>query len=235
MFRWLSIALLAATAWVPISSAQLHTGFGRGGGTRGIGLHRGAHRLTRGFYPGSPYFYSDYDSGEPYPIYSDFQPGETSVASAPPQILVVQPASAGDSARSTRSRPLLIERRGDRYVRFGGAQEAPNTGPSAQPDYEASAVTKPTQSATEKKRMEALAGEPASAILVYRDGHREEIAGYAIADGVIYVRGDYWQNGSWTKHIPLAALNPSATIQANQQRGVKFIVPSASNVVIASF
>ena len=87
----------------------------------------------------------------------------------------------------------------------------------------------------QKERSEAQAGELPPAVLVYRDGHREEIADYTIADGVIYVRANYWQNGYWTKHIPLAALDPPATMQANQQRGVKFMLPSAPNVVIASF
>ena len=80
-----------------------------------------------------------------------------------------------------------------------------------------------------------MAAELPPAVLVYRDGHREEVADYAIANGVIYVRANYWQNGYWTKHIPLAALDPAATMQDNQQRGVKFMLPSAPNVVIASF
>jgi hypothetical protein len=52
---------------------------------------------------------------------------------------------------------------------------------------------------------------------------------------MIYAHGTDWQNGYWTKQIPLAALDPAATIQANQERGVKFMLPSAPNVVIASF
>jgi hypothetical protein len=70
---------------------------------------------------------------------------------------------------------------------------------------------------------------------VYRDGHREEIPDYAIANGIIYAHGTSWQNGYWTKQIPLSALDPPATMDANQQRGVKFMLPSAPNVVIASF
>ena len=232
MVRWLSIGLLVAAVSAPFSGAQMRGGFARG--ARGFGQHHATHRFTRGFYPGSPYFFSDYDSSDLYPIYSDVQNGvETSVASVP-QILVVQPAATGESAPRTPPRPLLIERRGDRYVRFGGAPETEKGGPPAHADYEASAAARPSLSATEKERTEAQAAELTRALLVYRDGHREEIAGYAIADGVIYVRGD-WQNGHWTRHIPLAALDPSATIEANHQRGIKFMLPSASNVVIASF
>jgi hypothetical protein len=72
-------------------------------------------------------------------------------------------------------------------------------------------------------------------VVVYRAGRREEVADYTIADGIIYLRGNDWQNGYWTKHIPLSALDSLATMQVNQKRGVKFMLPSAPNVVIASF
>ncbi len=239
MFRQLSIALLVITASVPFSTAQRHGGFARGG-TRGIGLHHGTRRFNRGIFLGSPYFYSDYDLSEPYPVDNSLQSDvqsdlQNNVESAPPQVVIVRPASADDSPRRSRPRPLLIERQGDRYVRFGGVQETEDRGTSAHPDYQASAITEPPLSATQKERTETPAGDLKPAVLVYRDGHREEISDYAIADGVIYVRANYWQNGYWTKHIPLAALDPAATMQANQQRGVNFMLPSAPNVVIASF
>ena len=49
---------------------------------------------------------------------------------------------------------------------------------------------KPPLSGNRKERTDAQAAELSSTVLVYRDGHREEIAGYAIADGVIDVRGN---------------------------------------------
>jgi hypothetical protein len=134
---------------------------------------------------------------------------------------------------------LLIEWQGDRYVRFGGTEETRERGTSTHPDYAEPTITKlptkPAMSATQKERSESPGGELPLAVLVYRDGHREEIPDYAIADGMIYVRGNNWQNGYWTKRIPLSALDALATMQANQQRGVKFMLPSAPNVVIASF
>jgi hypothetical protein len=121
---------------------------------------------------------------------------------------------------------LLIEWQGDRYVRFGGAAVKDESGAAAHPDYAEPAATRPVVS--------PLKDQPPT-VLVYRDGHREEIPDYAIADGVIYVRGSDWQSGGWTKHIPLSALDAAATVQANRERGAKFMLPSASNVVIASF
>jgi len=238
MFRRLSIALLAVAVSVPLSTAQMRGGMGRPGFvartgfargvTGGIGLHHQTRPFTRGIFLGSPFLYSDYDASAPYIV-------ESEVESAPPQVVVVQSVSAEDSPRQTRPGPLLIEWQGDRYVRFGGAEETEDRGTSAHPDYAEPTITKPPMSAKQKERTESQAGELSPAVLVYRDGHREEIPDYAIADGVIYVRGNYWQNGYWTKRIPLSALDPPATIHANGQRGVKFLLPSAPNEVIASF
>jgi hypothetical protein len=234
MFRRLSIALLVVTASVQLATAQRHGGFARGD-MRSIGLHHGTRRFNQGIFPGSPYFYSDYDLTEPYGFDNSVQNDvQNDVESAPVHFMVGRPTSADDSPRGPRPRPLLIELQGDRYVRFGGAQETEDGGTSSHPAYAPSATTKPPLSATQKERTEVAAELP-PAVLVYRDGHREEVADYAIANGVIYVRANYWQNGYWTKHIPLAALDPAATMQANQQRGVKFMLPSAPNVVIASF
>jgi hypothetical protein len=245
MVRRLIIALLAATVLVPLSSAQRRGAMGRpfsaghaglARGVRGaIGWHHETRPFTRGIILGSPFLYSDYDAGEPYIVGRDV---ESDVQGAPLQVVVVRRVSADDSARKTRLKPLLIEWQGDRYVRFGGAEETEGSGSSTHPDYAEPTITKPPakppMSATQKERREVQAELP-PAVLVYRDGHREEIPDYAIADGVIYVRGDNWQNGYWTKRIPLSALDPAATMQANQQRGAKFMLPSAPNVVIASF
>lgn len=226
MIRRLSIALLAATVFVPLSTAQMHGAMGRPdsvahGGFRGhrggMGLQHQGRPFARGAYLGSPFLYSDYDASEPY-----------AVENAPPQVVVVQRDAGDDSSRRARPQPLLIEWQGDRYVRFGGAEASEKQGISARPDYAQPAIAKAPISSPQK-------GDLPPAVLVYRDGHREEIPDYAIADGVIYVRGDFWHDGYWTKRIPLSALDPTATVQANQQRGVRFLLPSAVNVVVASF
>jgi len=229
MFRRLSIAFLAVAVSVPLSIAQRRGAMGmqvsaaHAGFARGVGLHHGTRPFTRGMFLGSPWPYSDYDPDETYVV-----------EGAPPQFVIVQAASADDSPRRTRPAPLLIEWQGDRYVRFGGTAETMERAASAHPDYAEPALTKLPTKAPSKPTMSVTQKEP-PALLVYRDGHREEIPDYAIADGVIYVRGNDWQNGNWTKRIPLSALDPPATIEANQQRGVKFLLPSAPNVVIASF
>ena len=181
-----------------------------------------------------PYLYSEYDSeydsSEPYltsgdPIPNDVASGETSMV--PRQILLARPASTGDFPPSNKPRPLLIERQGDRYVRFGGIREPQGSGTS--PEYEPDALP------VLPRQTKAQPAELPPSVIVYRDGHREEIADYAIINGVIYVSGNYWQDCYATKQIPLAGLDLDATVQANQRSGAKFQVPSAPNVVIASF
>lgn len=238
MYRWLCIALLVATSSVPLAAAQIHTRL-QGGFARGIGSHHGTHRFARRIYPGSPYFYSDYDSSQPYLTPSDAEDADNSLDGFRPQILLVQPAATLDSSRSAKSRPLLIERQGDRYVRFGGIRETGEGGASPLSEYSASAITKPLPT-TQKERLGAQPAELPPAILVYRDGQREEIANYAIANGAIYLSdnnfgGSSLQNDHGSRRIPLAALDLPATVQANRERGAKFMLPSAANVVIASF
>jgi hypothetical protein len=248
MTQRLTIALLAATLSVPLASAQMRGGVGRAfsgghsGLANGVGGGVGHHgrtdhiridhgrtgRFARGINGGFPFFYSD-DFGDEYLA-------DNSVESAPPQVVLVR--SAPDDSRRVKPGPLVIERQGNRYVRYGGAEEMKD-GKSAHPDYAEPTIgivpTNPPILSAKKGRDESAAGAMPPALLVYQDGHREEISYYAIADGVIYVRGNYWRDGYWTKHILLSALDAAATLDANQQRGVKFILPSASNVVIASF
>jgi hypothetical protein len=242
MFQRLGTTLLAAAFSVALLTAQMHGAMGRpvsgahAGFARGVqrrnGLHLGSRHGARPWgrgiplglpfldsdYGDSDYDYSDYDAGEPY---------VSEVDGAQPRVVVVQPAAAHDSARKPKPGPLLIEWRGDRYVRFGGADASEQNGIPARPDYaEPPIANMPAQPPT---------AELPPAVLVYRDGHLEEIADYTIADGIIYLHGNDWRSGYWTRRIPLSVLDPLATMRANQQRGVKFMLPSAPNVVVASF
>lgn len=172
----------------------------------GFGRAGFAGGRARGYGRGIAYF------GDPF-LYTGY-PSETFIE-PPPQFVAPPPAALSAAPIQTNAEPLMIELQGDQYIRRASGSQQNEVRPS---DYAAPARP-----------------ERPHPVLVYADGHREEIPDYAIADGVIYVRGNDWQNGHWTKHIPLAALDPPATIQANQQRGVEFLLPTAPNVVIASF
>jgi hypothetical protein len=69
-------------------------------------------------------------------------------------------------------------------------------------------------------------------VLVYRDGHHEQVFDYVIANGNLYARGDYYRDGFWTKTVQLSALDIPATLRANSDAGVKFMLPSAPNEVV---
>ena len=61
-----------------------------------------------------------------------------------------------------------------------------------------------------------------STVLVYRDGHQQEIENYAIAGDKLIVLGEK------TQKILLSELDLSATAKANQDRGVDFKMPKQS-------
>jgi hypothetical protein len=239
MFWCWSLVLLAATLCLPRSSGQMrgvYAGLGHGGVGKIGRAHSShpSHRVPRELFPGSSYLYPDVSGG----YYSDEQYDQRfAEEGASPQVVIMQPAAADNSPRKIKPDPLLIELQGDHYVRFGGADETDGIGTSAHPDYAESTTAKPIREvpAAQKERTEAPSTETTSVILVYRDGHREEIPDYAIANGMIYAHGTSWRNGYWTKQIALSALDSAATLRANQERGVKFMLPSAPNVVIASF
>jgi hypothetical protein len=154
---------------------------------------------------------------------------------------------------SSSSEPLLIELQGDHYVRITSAAIDGEALPisavtknihvnSGAPSRPASRYpTKPLALSSANRSglgpMIAAAAEPSvrelpASILIFRDGHSEEVHDYTIADGFLYARGDYYTDGYWNKKIDLAALNLTATMQTNSTRNVKFVIPSSPNEVI---
>jgi hypothetical protein len=220
MHRTLVIALFGAAVGLPLSQAQLRgptiTIPGPPTGVRfgqvGVGHFPGS-RLLLGF----PYGYADYPA----------------IPASEPSVIVVQmPSPAEPAPAEPRPEPLLIEWRGDRYVRLGGrsANGTPGPGTAVPLDYrEPEAVKSTTGRAA---NAEPAPPELTPVVLVYRDGHREQIREYSIANGTIYARGDYWNDGYWTKKIQLVALDLPATAKASQEVGSKFVLPTSPNEVI---
>jgi hypothetical protein len=205
--------LLGAAIFAPLSTAQMHgAGFGvaSSGFGRSVGVSFAGPR-SRSFGPGAIFL------GDPF--YADYP---TAPLSTPPQIVVVQPAPAvADAVPEAKSEPLMIELQGNRYVRFGGRQQSSERGLNSPPDY-----------AGDQTGKSSAQPELPPTVLIFRDGHSEQIPDYAIIGNTIYARGDYWQSGHWTKNIQLSALNIPATMRANHENGVKFTLPSAPNEVV---
>lgn len=57
-------------------------------------------------------------------------------------------------------------------------------------------------------------------VLVFRDGHKQEVANYAIMGSTLFVL-----SGTRTR-IPIAELDVPATVRMNEDRGVEFRVPT---------
>jgi hypothetical protein len=194
----------------------------------------------------------------PFPFFDDsFNPddidssGNPAASPPPPFLMQAMRDMTGSAASSmgqtsgpldnrgpSSSQPLMIELQNGRYVRVdstpvnGEALPLPlapspappkTTGPSVRinPSPQISAASSPTNL-------------PA-AVLIFHDGHSEEVRDYTIADGFLYARGDYYADGYWNKKIDLATLDLTQTQQANATRNVKFALPASPNEVITRF
>jgi len=131
------------------------------------------------------------------------------------------------------SQPLLIELQGDRYVRLSSGDVADNPHDDREPiRVIASASPTKTHSATSVAAHPLAKRELPPAVLIFHDGHSEELRDYTIVSGVIYARGDYYTDGYWNKKIELTTLNLPETLKSNEARGVHFILPNAPNEVV---
>jgi hypothetical protein len=160
-------------------------------------------------------------------------PGYPTAAQAPNILLqALSPAVAAQDQQQPASQPLLIELQGGHYVRLKGedtagsalAYQAPTASTARNKSGKVNLENRPIH--------EVAARELAPVVLVFRDGHNEEVRDYTIVGGAIYARGDFYSDGYWNKKIELSALDLSETVKSNQERGVRFVLPSAPNEVI---
>lgn len=206
--------------------------FGRNG--RGSAFRRSSPYLSPYASLPFPFFGDSFDPGD---IYSSGYP----VASEPPAYLLQalsQMAGPGansmgpalgqlNSRQSSSSDPLLIELQNGHYVRVN--RTASDDDPRLQnpaPNHREPTSAHPPLVAT------ASPQPLPPAVLIFRDGRREEVRDYTITEGTLYARGDYYTDGYWNKKIDLASLNVPETLQANADRNVKFVLPSSPNEVV---
>jgi hypothetical protein len=181
-----------------------------------------AHMRPRRFFPGSaflpfPYYYPDYD----------YEPVETEAP--PPQVVVVQSAQPA-APPVIPAEPLVLEYQGGQWVRIANYGQSPTGAQPVQPGpAQASNLRSVTAGGNEAAQPPR---ELPPAVLVFRDGHQEELERYTIMGAVIYTSADYWHTGSWTRKVPLAELDVPATLKLNQERGGKFSLPSGPNEVV---
>ena len=211
-------------AGVPGGSAHMHHGHLRGQGMRGESARgEGAVLLP---YPG---YYSDFGYDGPEAVN--------------PQAIVV-PAPAAVQAPPAPPAPLqslLIEWQGDHFERMTLTPKSPDneqTKSNFSPDYSERSNSKilgPVAKGSvqpSRKGVAQLPRELPPAVLIFRDGRKEEVSNYTIMSGTIYSNSDYWTSGSWTKAIQIADLDVPATLKLNHEHGLNFVLPSSPNEVV---
>lgn len=216
----LTLAVLGTTLVGSSATAQ-RRGFefgraGRAGGVLGrvprLRERAGRQGHERRIFP--RFRYAPYYSGFGYDSDLGLNPAYQPVPEVPPpQVLAEKPApSVAPPAPSKPAEgPVLLELQGDNWVRItsdGPPQVVGQSHPSGP-----GTAPKPPAAA-------------ASTILVFRDGHQEEIGKYCIIDGMIHITEDYWSTGSWTRTVKILDLDVPATLKLNQKQGTRFRLPS---------
>jgi len=204
----------------------MHGSFRGGGRGHFVRPRYGGRRryYNRSGFIAAPYFY-------PTDYYADYygEPAVTEVS--PPQVVVVQtPAPSMQAPPAPPVEPLMLELHGNHWVRITDSGEsevgAANSQPgAAQPSGRRTAVAEVAEAAAPPRALPP-------AVLVFRDGHQEQTKKYTIIGPIIYTSTNYWAGGSWMRRIPIAELDIPATLRLNQERGVKFNLPSAPNEVV---
>lgn len=187
---------------------------------------RGGRGFANGFgFPFAPFFYPDYYAG------GDGNYTSTMTEEEPVQARAVQPQPPAPPPPP--GDPLILENQDGKWVRI----------PTGAEMLKAAAPLKAETSAPANSPM--VIAEPAitevplpalpPAVLVFRDGHSEEIQRYMIQGANLYATAAYSTTGSWTEKIPLADLDIPASLKINKDRGTKFHLPSGPNEVVVRF
>jgi hypothetical protein len=216
------IGLLAAAFSISPLRAQMRgsTGMVNVPG-RGVAGGFRAH-VRRPFVPGRAFLAAPY-------FYSDYFPEPDTIQSPVPQIVMMQAPPVAAEVPEASPRELLIEWQGDHYARITSAESGGIHGQPAPPDYSEQSSSR---AAVIHSDPSAKARELPPVVLLFKDGRKEEVKSYTIVSAVMYSSTDYWSSGSWNRKIQLADLDVPGTLKLNQERGVKFVLPSAANEVV---
>jgi len=198
MRRLFLIALLLTATYG--SAQRMISGAGHSAGA----AHRRAGYFTPGFFP----------------YYDDTLLSSGPAASQAPTFVLQPPPTVPERP----PQPLMIELRGDHYVRVNADEES-GVQTIEQAPAEAKAISHPASTSGAQHALDPV-------VLIFRDGRREEVSGYTIAGGDLYARADFYTDGSWNRKIALSALNLPDTVSANRSRGISFQLPTAPNEVI---
>lgn len=172
-----------------------------------------------------PYFYGD----------DEFDYGPVPPEAPPVQVVLPQPQQPPQPPAPAASpvEPLLLENQNGQWVRVPTGSEMPPNPQTTKPD----SVKTPAPNPGFVELPVAAQPLPAlpPAVIVFRDGHSEEVAKYMIQGETLFTNADYWSTGSWTRKIPLSDVDIPASLKLNKDRGTKFNLPSGPNEVMVRF
>jgi hypothetical protein len=229
-------ALLGAALFAPSAPAQgrgmrVSAAVPRARSSFGVSGREGLARpFRRRFFNDSAYFLPPY-------IYvdDDFDYGTDTPEALPMQIVVAQPAQPPQPPPPAAApvEPLLLENHGGQWVRVPTGSEMQAIPQSTKPGPAQTSSLHPA--IVELPEAAVPLPQLPPAVIVFRDGHNEELGKYMIQGNVLFTNADYWNTGSWTRKIPLAELDIPASLKVNKERGTKFNLPSGPNEVVIRF
>lgn len=190
-----------------------------------------------------PYFFDDFDYDSEHYLPAGY----------PVQVVVEQPTPAPVASAVPAMPPadaMVLEKRDGQWVRVPNGNQVPTATQSTEKQATDKQVA--GKQGTEKQQGSSPAGklhpgisDPAdgmkaapelpAAVLVFRDGHKEELQKYMIQGDAIYTSSNAYTPGALTKRIPLSELDIPASLKLNKDRGTGFSLPSASNEVVIRF
>jgi hypothetical protein len=198
-------------------------------GTGRAGLARPGQRRylnDSGFlYPAYFYPYDDYD-------FASYGPEENPIQYVPVQATAPAPAPAVPAAPPSEA--MVLENHGGQWVRVPNGGMAPSAAPSGKSDS-SHATPNPHPGIVDPAAGTKPAPVLPAAVIVFRDGHKEELQKYMIQGDALYTSETPYNPGALTKRIPLDQLDIPASLKLNQDRGAKFNLPTASNEVMIRF
>ncbi len=188
------------------------------------GLARPAQRrfLNEPGYLFAPYYFPD----------GELDYGTAEQQSTPVQMFMAQPAQPPAPAASPIE-PLLLEIHDGQWVRVPtGGEMLTDASPA---NSSATATSNAHSGISEPAEIAPPLPALPPAVIVFRDGHSEEVGRYTIRDGVLYTNAEYWSAASATRKIPLSELDIPASLRINNERGTKFNLPSSPNEIVVRF
>lgn len=196
---------------LPSVSSIPNTGFGNRF-HNGAGFNHGGRYHRGGYGYATPYYYiplGDYGYGYDYV-------GGADMYSGPPD-MYSGPADMYSGPRNVYSGPPMGANESTLHIIV---EQAPAQSYRPPADDTRAEVAPPPPTAHEQPSTARDAQPREPTVLVFRDGHQQEVGNYAIMGQTVYVLDDR------TQKISLADLDVPATVKANDDRGMEFEVPA---------